>query len=554
MASVTINRISTKQAGDFYQSLKEQVTKDDGKTFDSAAISDIAQTALNQSSNTPKELEIVLDEAGDNAPRVLHAILDGAREYSVRHGEEPSADIIESAIRIGYSTTDHARKQYSLDSATSLHSDPLALQSNRAIVAIYGMLSEAIPFAHYLPADIGSNEAKLAIMTHNAGNTYGGYAQGGNMDGVLAGYPYITSSRIHELTDSGGTWSGKLTQIQSDEDHCDQAATAVKLLRGRSLVYVQGQLVGQESCATGSSGTGASPLSGAVEIGGTQHTLSGTVNPDTGAVSLSFSPALPAGYAPLVEGFIDYERGEVAPSLISQVETFILHAKPWRVTTSLSIDARTQMANELGLDPYGESVMAIQQQFANERHYEVLAKAKRMALGNVGSFAFNWAGQGITKTRAQIWQDFASVLGALSQQMAIDTLNHGITHLYVGRHVAAQLASMPSDIFQSSGISGRPGIYRLGRLFGQYEVYYTPRLVTEAGDGASGQILCVGRATDVTRNPFILGDAVAPTVIPLAVNADLRSGAGFYARNFTAVNPHCPSAKGAALINVTNMI
>ncbi|MOA09144.1 hypothetical protein D3C78_1289540 [compost metagenome] len=65
--------------------------------------------------------------------------------------------------------------------------------------------------------------------------------------------------------------------------------------------------------------------------------------------------------------------------------------------------------------------------------------------------------------------------------------------------------------------------------------------------------MCVGRATDVTRNPFVLGDAVAPTVIPLAVNADLKTGAGFYARNFTAVNPHQASAMGCALINVTNL-
>ena len=28
------------------------------------------------------------------------------------------------------------------------------------------MMSEAIPFAHYLPADIGSNEARLAILNH----------------------------------------------------------------------------------------------------------------------------------------------------------------------------------------------------------------------------------------------------------------------------------------------------------------------------------------------------------------------------------------------------
>lgn len=545
----TITRQSTIKAGQFLSDLKEQAQGASG-TFDSAALGEAASELKNKG-GAPQDIEIVLDESGDQSPRLLKAILDATSIYEQRHGESPSADLIESAFRQAYSTTDHARQKFSLDSATSLQSDPLALQPNRAIVAIMSALTEAIPFAHYLPADIGSNEAKLAIMTHNAGSTYGGYAEGGNMDGVLSGMPFITSARVHTLEDTSGTWGGKLTQVQTDESTCDQGATAVKLLRGRTLVYINGRVVGQESS---SSGSGASPVAGSVTIGSTTHVLGGSINTDTGVAALTFTPALPGGYAPVIEGFIDYERGEVAPELLSAVETFTLHAKPWRVTTRLSIDSRTQMANELGLDPYGESVLAIQNQFANERHYEVLAKAVRMAADNTATFDFDWSTRGPALVRADLWQDFSAVLGAVSQKMAVDTLNHGVSHLYVGRYVAAQLASMPSTIFQPSGISTRPGIYRLGKLFGQYEVYYTPRLITEAADGSSGNILAVGRATDVTRNPFVLGDAVAPTVIPLAVNSDLRTGAGFYARNFTAVNPHEPSAKGAAMISVTNLL
>lgn len=201
---------------------------------------------------------------------------------------------------------------------------------------------------------------------------------------------------------------------------------------------------------------------------------------------------------------------------------------------------------------YSESVIAIQAQFANERHYDVLAKARRLAVNNASTFNFDWSGQKSNKDRAGIWLDFGSVLGAASQQMALDTMNHGITHLYVGKHVAAQMLGLPRDIFEPSGVALRPNIFRIGRLFGIYDVYYTPKGVNDTASAA--QILCVGRATDVTRNPFVLGDAVPPTVIPLSVNGDLRQGAGFYARNFTAVNPHGPSSLGAAMIDVINMI
>ncbi|MCL2523420.1 MAG: hypothetical protein FWF20_08615 [Betaproteobacteria bacterium] len=170
---------------------------------------------------------------------------------------------------------------------------------------------------------------------------------------------------------------------------------------------------------------------------------------------------------------------------------------------------------------------------------------------NTAQFDFAEAAAHHDNGRAAAWQDFAYPLGVVSQKMAEDTINHGVTHLYVTKRVAAQLMGLPSTVFQPSGIAPRPGIFRVGRLFGMYEVYYTPKVLTETP--TSAQILCVGRATDVTRNPVVLGDAVPPTVIPLAVNADLRQGAGFYARNFTAVNPHDPSSRGFAMIEVINM-
>lgn len=545
----------TAEVAQFVETLKNEAAK--GGVFDSAAADDFVSTAINQSGSVkvPEKLKIVLDEADDKtAAMVTRAIFDGANTYERMHGAPAPADLLEQAIHLAYGTSNEARRAM-LDSASSNASDPLSLQPNRAVVAILTTLSEAIPFAHYLPADIQSNEAKLAIMTHQAGKDYGRYTQGALMDGAFSGDTYISSSREHKceiVLNAGnptGAITGKLTSIQTDGDTCNPAAPEVKLLRGRSLVYVNGLIAAREVSGTG---TGPSVVSGQTSIAGTVHQISGTVHPDTGDIALVSTPPMAATNSVVVEGFIDYERApELTPSIVTAVDTFQLFAKPWRVTTHQTIDSRTQMANELGLDPYSEGVIGIQAQFANERHYEVLRKAKRLAKQNTDTFNFNWTNAGDFKVRADVWRDFGSVLGAASQRMAIATLNHGITHLYVGEKIAAQLSSLQNDIWEPSGIVERPGIFRLGRLFGRYDVYYTPKEVTESADAA--EILCVGRATDVTRNPFVLGDAVAPTVIPLAVNADMKTGAAFYARNFTAVNPHQPSAMGCALITVTDL-
>lgn len=545
----------TAEVAQFVETLKNEAAK--GGVFDSAAADDFVSTAINQSGSVkvPEKLKIVLDEADDKtAAMVTRAIFDGANTYERMHGAPAPADLLEQAIHLAYGTSNEARRAM-LDSASSNASDPLSLQPNRAVVAILTTLSEAIPFAHYLPADIQSNEAKLAIMTHQAGKDYGRYTQGALMDGAFSGDTYISSSREHKceiVLDAGnptGAITGKLTSIQTDGDTCNPAAPEVKLLRGRSLVYVNGLIAAREVSGTG---TGPSVVSGQASIAGAVHQISGTVHPDTGVIALVSTPPMAATNSVVVEGFIDYERApELTPSIVTAVDTFQLFAKPWRVTTHQTIDSRTQMANELGLDPYSEGVIGIQAQFANERHYEVLRKAKRLARQNTDTFNFNWTNAGDFKVRADVWRDFGSVLGAASQRMAIATLNHGITHLYVGEKIAAQLSSLQNDIWEPSGIVERPGIFRLGRLFGRYDVYYTPKEVTESADAA--EILCVGRATDVTRNQFVLGDAVAPTVIPLAVNADMKTGAAFYARNFTAVNPHQPSAMGCALITVTDL-
>lgn len=549
------NDRGTAQVAAFVDGLKTSAVGTAG-TFDSAAASDFIKSGINLSETIiPQKLQIVLDEAGDeNGAIITRAIFDGVQTYEDAHGCNVPADVVEQAIHSAYSLTVDGRRKagLALDSASSLHQDNLSLQPNRAVVAILATMSEAIPVAHYLPADVGSNEARLAILTHVAKDTYGSYASGAMMDGTLSGERYISAKRIHKCTvDASGNFTGKLTAIQATSETCDSAAAVVPLLRGRGKVYVNGVPVAKE---VSPDGTGASAISGQVTIGSTTYQIAGTINPDTGAIAGTTSPAIPTTTPIHVESVIDYERNSaLVPNIVTFVRTHQLYASPWRVNTSSSIDARTQMSNELGLDPYSEGVIAIQAQFANERHYDVIRAAGRLAVQNNVNYDFQWALRSPDMTRSKLWYDFAYPLALASQVMAENTMNHGITHLYVGKNIAAQWRGLPADIWEPSGIADRPGIFRIGRLFGMFDVYYTPKGVTEAADGSSAEVLCVGRATDVTRNPFVLGDAVSPLVKPLAVGASLDEGAGFYARNFTEVNPDVPSSLGCAKITITGL-
>lgn len=536
--------------------IKESERSSKGHSFDSAGATDYIDATFSQSTEVavPELLGITLDEYDKPGQvAICKALFDGVQRYEMQHGVKPPSDIVYQAIHSAYATSRTAVNKYrhvSLDATSdTLHSQGQGLQPNRAVIAIISVLNEAIPFAHYVPADIGSNEARQVILSHVANKTYGSYTSGGSMDGILAGKPYITSKRVHTLTQATVNLTGILTQEQTTPDTCNQAATPCKLIRGRGMLYINGIPAAQEVSGTG---TGTSAVSGSVTIAATTYNITGTVNVTTGAIALTTDVALPGGTKAVFESCVDYEvDSSMTPDILLNSDVYKYYAAPWRVTAQQSIDSRTQMINELGIDPYSQAIVAIQSQYANERFKEAGYKIKRIADNYTSTFDFQWATQGAQKTRAQIFQDFWAVLSQESQKMAERTLGFGATHGLVSKAVKAQIESLDRGLFQPSGITDKAGYYRIGSAFG-IEWYYDPD-IAETGGGAGSTVYLVGRSPDVARNISVVGDAVPPTVIPLAINSDMKSGVGFYARGFNDVNKHAPSAGACCKIDVTNL-
>lgn len=543
-----------------------------GGTFDSVEAGKVLSELKHgrDSAKIPSEFAAVLDsvETGD-AKRddasyhdMAKAVLDGISLYEQEHGEAPSGDVLRWAMHQASTTTPNAIREmrekghivgtFDSASASSEHHDVNSMQVNRAVIAVTTAMAEALPgFAMYLPADIGSNEAPLIIVSHRAGSDWGGYGKGDILDGVSGGKPYISSARIVRMANTSGTWSGKFTAKinPADDELCVADAPEVKLLRGRSQVFVDGLYAGGETNSTGSNAS--SPMSGEVVISGTSHVMSGAIQPATGIVTgITFTPALPADTKVHVEAFIDYEsQPELTPEFNTDSQKFTLKANAWRFKARQTIDSRTQFANEVGLDISAEAMMSGRTQYAQERHFQVIQRLNMLAGHNVESFNFAQSSQEQFKVRAQIWADFAPVVGVVDQRMANLTMDHGSSHMYVGERIAAQVVGLPPEIFTPSGISPRPGIYRIGNWMGK-DVYYNPRAKETA---SSSRILLIGRSNQVARNPIILGDAVAPTQIPLSTNDDLSKGMAYYGRSFTQVNPHRESAMGVAAIDVTGL-
>jgi predicted RecA/RadA family phage recombinase len=545
---------STREVAGFMDSVIETIENNG----DGAAVLDGIKNEAGVSA--PKHLGVLLSEIPDKAhQQIFDSVADGAQIYKREHGVWPTADVTEAALQQALVASRGLRSDLSilLDSASSSAHDQMSLQPNRAVVAILSMFSEAIPFAGYLPIDIGSNEARLAILSHTAGSTYGDYTKGGLLDGTAGGGVYTSSQRMVKFTPTGtGPFTSRFSQVNlsSTPGYCDPAGTGIPVLRGRTIVFING-LVAAADISTGSSAT--SPISGVITLPGTSTaiTVTGAVTIASGDITVSLSSALPAGSEMVAQTVIDYETSPaLMPSLGVNATVYPIYANPWRVSTGITIDAASQISNELGLDGASEALLGIRAQMAQERHYQALRMAYNLGKNNNAAFDFAFQTRSQQMVRAQIWQDFQAELGNADQKMANATMDHGITHIYCPAFVCAQFLGLGRDMFEPSGLYARPSIYRVGRLFGKYDIYYDPRIATQNDTTLqTAELVAVGRSTQVARNPVVLGDAVAATFLDLNMQKDLIKNAAVYGRDFTVTNPHQPSALGCARISITGM-
>lgn len=531
--------------------------REDGNMLDStsgAAVTVIKNSVAEAATLLPERMARLLDriEGDANKGIAVHSLLDGIARYEYRNGHRPDAALIDAVISQAEAVADGQATNVlpngaTLDSvSTNLASTSLSHQPNRIAVAITGGLSDGIPFGAYLPSDLNSNESKLAIISAIAGSDFGGYTAGRILDGTGGGLEYTRSERILDVT-----WGADRTSATFKVTaQIGGVGAQVPLLRNRTRVIIDGMTVGVEVSNGGVSSQLAGQFTTAANV---TYAISGSVNLDTGVGSVGFTPALPASIYVEIQAFIDFERKpDLAPFINTRAVSYSLYCSPSRVLMQVTPDSRSQTQSELGADGLTIAVQAARTQAANERYIGALRKLKRVAKRTERVYDFDASGRLLNMTRAATWRDFGSFAAAVDQEVANQTMEFGLSIWYVGAIGMSQFLSMDSTDFVSSGVSARAGIYRIGKYKGKYDVYYTPYVVEETDTDI--EILCVGRSAQVARNPVVFSDAVPQTLIPLAVNSDLKSGAALFSRNLTEINPHEPSALGCCLLTIKNVI
>lgn len=488
---------------------------------------------------------------------LLAAAMDSAaKQFAKEHGRPMGGAVFDSAIRNALNSISKAHLQKAgvpvdatMDNVSSTASGG-ALIANRAVVAFYESAVDIIPFAGLIPMSDGM-KGQILVVQHEAASKAGAYQPNQSLDGILGGRPFMSAVRSVKAEGNLTTHTAKITYADGDSEGSPVLSSGLE-------VYVNGFPAGGVPTDT-PRGEAQAQISGSVVLpngsGGEQrHTVSGSLTAATGDVSLTFNPALPSGATVFVNGILDYEHEKMKdkrPMVQTSVRSYVFRAEFASGISRLTPEARTQLAVEARLDAEAEGMQVLRQQHAAEKHRFALQSMYRVAENFKQTVNMNAPTRQDERDRVSMWKDVFFALTQADVEMLERTNAFGIGVLYVGAKGRAELSALPEEIFQRSGIPTRPGIYRLGRLFGQFEVYYAPQLLKETAN--SIEMLAIGRSDQVGLNPYVTGDVVGATFMRLGVDANLREGAGYFYAGAARVNPHQKAACGAALIAVTGL-
>lgn len=484
--------------------------------------------------------------------QLIAATLDSAcRDFEQMHGSKPSGAILDSAIRTtlnslssSYRTLAGLKVAAYDDVQGGMSGAPM--QANRAALGIYNAITEAIPFAGVIPMSEGL-QGKVIIAQHEAANTVGHYRANDSLDGINAGKPFMLATRDVQAEGSDLTnYTAKIKYAEGD-------ANGSPVIPSGTDVFVNGLPAGGVPVNTSSSNATA-PIVGSVVLNGTTHNVTGTLTTATGDVTLKFDPKLPTGSTVHVSGILNYEHPDMKgkrPRFQASARSYDFRATFTSGLYQVSQEAKAQFSAEVRLDPASEAMLAMRQQANAERHRTALNYMYRIGKNFIITANMNAQARQDERSRASMWSDLLFALTAADQNMIERTNAFGIGVIYVGGKGRAELEALPENLFQKAGSPSRPGIYRIGRLFNRYEVYYAPNLVNE--NATSIEMLAIGRSEQTGLNPLIIGDVVAPTFVYLGNTPDLLEGAGYFQAGALRVNPHAQAATGAAIIAITGL-
>lgn len=540
----------------------------------------------------PEALTKLMNAKGLNTKEGAEALLDGLEmgilAYKERNGgEEPPANVILAAFDAAlntcteYSTDVQAKAVF--DSLSFEHHEAVSIVQAAAQVTIMTNIANSLPIVAQLPNPTGSNEVPLVYGRTTAAHRHAMFNVGDYIDGAKSGQPYFENRHTLTMKKEGAKFStdihvGYTKQANADGTvryEVDTDTPKAPFLGGRVVITVKGIAVANDATRQHKTKSGTSVLQPlgdeGVKIGDKTYLVKiARADLDNHAVEVEFDTAkdVPEEHEVEVQVVFDFERKDAngkdylltPPGLDMTFETASVFAAPSRARVVATIDAITQMQNELGLSWNAAVLGVIQQKFHLEQAGRLLREQVRSCMYQDDRLtSFDAQKNGISYTTLESMFEALKAKISLARAKLSESVNRPIAgvDIFVGMVGAAVFNAMSDKLYTPTNLAygDESSIYRIGTLNDGTNVYFVPRSLAvfdETNASTTATALMLPRATTPAASPFVGHTAVAPMVLSASPDA-FEQQVAVYSRTAAERNPHPQFGNQGMLIQMINI-
>ncbi|MDR6630395.1 hypothetical protein J2X86_002450 [Acinetobacter lwoffii] len=572
-------------------------------------VANAAEQNINVASFVPAALLSLQEKINDKANfgKLLDSIGTGVTAHRNRHGGDmPSAALVASALSNAAllhdglsssatgglydsaSVNGAAAKEFFMDSVSSHNSAHAAEVPTLAMVTIATTIANAMPIVSYLPNPKGSQTVPMVYVRQVANRDYGQTLKGDFLDGEKAANQYFDSVHRLELTSADQTtFTVKAHRcVEPGTLTPDATSGRLPLVAGATTINVGGLAFAGDEQTHATSGSTTGKLSvlafdqDGVTLNGVAYKLiSGYVDLDKDEVSITLDKALPADVKVIANVVANYEAKDansnfilVPPGVEAKIEYQSVTARAIRAIYTASIDAITQMQNELGVDMRAAFVAVVIAKLMFEQNCRLLAEAKDRAVG-IGSVRELDLSRGSSMTVAfNKTSDIASeIIPAVEEQKRrmIEDTAHAPSgfDVYVTGSLSTLMRSLADDTnFVPSGITlGAPNsMVRLGSR-GTDNYYYLPSNAGVLDEGEDiidvggvdtvvtfAEMMMIAR-NEVAAKSMFLGHVAVPVVTGDVQAVAFEQGVTFYTRQAAELNKNKRFGRQSSVLRILNL-
>ena len=299
---------------------------------------------------------------------------------------------------------------------------------------------------------MNAKHGAIFYLQYLYGNNKGAIKQGSVMNSPFTGIEGNTNfSNDRVVGESAGTGNGSNTAFTANLGYTP--------VRPGTIAIVAGDVLATDDGNGAITGTG----------------VTGTINYETGTVTVEFTAAPATGVAVLVDYRYDMDLTTVGYSQVDlDLQSVSLEATPRKLRARWLLDAGFELEKMKGIDAESELVVAMSSEIKYEIDGEILAEMYRLAGNTDASFKWDCQNPNSSLSYMEYKRTIIDVFTEMSNRIFQVTKRVGANFIVAGVNVCSIIETLPEFVAEKIGSAQINGPHLIGELQGKWKVYKNP--------------------------------------------------------------------------------